>query len=318
MIVSVTPSEIPTLYIDLEGRDLSKNGTIAIMQLLIAPLNRIFMIDVHFMGSSVFDIAGSDGITTLKSILESHIITKVLFDCRNDSNALSFLFDVNLRSVIDLQVMKAAYQGRNPDQHYLYGLTKAIKDDVLYNASEADRAFPGLVKDAGNALFAPERGGSYAAFESKPLPIELVRYCALDVMFMPALYERYDNWLESGSWHAIFRSGESVPQGKACIRKNVELATRLRVLRSQTMEYNWNNPCKIKDPWVFYHSCEERRVPSVEYCSEVIPYVQLKPEHSERRFEIAADEEWDVAMGDMEAHARKRVEELLEWVIERY
>ena len=131
---------------------------------------------------------------------------------------------------------------------------------------------------------------------------------------MPALYERYDDWLESGSWHAIFRTGETVLQGKAFIRKNVELVTRLRVLRSQTVEYNWNNLCKMKDPWVFYHNCEERRVTSVEYRSEVIPYFQLKPEYSARRFEVAADEEWDVALGDMKAHARKRVEEALELV----
>lgn len=103
---------------------------------------------------------------------------------------------------------------------------------------------------------------------------------------MPALYERYDDWLESGSWDAIFRTGESVLQGKTCIRKNVELAARLRVLRSQTVEYNWNNPCKMQDPWVFSHNCEERRVKSVEYCSEVIPYVQLKREYSARRFKL--------------------------------
>lgn len=57
MIISVTPSEIQTLYIDLEGTYLFKNGRIAIMKLLIAPLNRIFLIDVHSIGSRVFDMA---------------------------------------------------------------------------------------------------------------------------------------------------------------------------------------------------------------------------------------------------------------------
>ena len=95
----------------------------------------------------------------LKSILESHIIIKVLFECQNDYKALSYLFGVNLRSVIDLQV---AYQERSPDQHYLCGFTKAIKYDVLYSALELDRVFPGLVKDAGNSPFCTREKGSYA------------------------------------------------------------------------------------------------------------------------------------------------------------
>ena len=30
-------------------------------------------------------------------------------------------------------------------------------------------------------------------FESRPLPIIFVRYCVLDVIYMPALYEWYDD-----------------------------------------------------------------------------------------------------------------------------
>ena len=37
------------------------------------------------------------------------------------------------------------------------------------------------VKEAGNRLFAPEKGGSYNIFETRPLDPRILAYCAQDV-----------------------------------------------------------------------------------------------------------------------------------------
>ena len=60
-------------YIDLEGVNLSRQGTILILQLLNLPQKRTYLIDVHTLGSNAFSTAGTNG-QTLKMIFESETI----------------------------------------------------------------------------------------------------------------------------------------------------------------------------------------------------------------------------------------------------
>lgn len=100
----------PTMYIDLEGIDLCREGSLSILTLLIdtgTPTRRVHLIDVHILGAQAFNTSGVKG-KTLKDILQNDKIPKVFFDVRNDSDALFAHFGVALQGVEDVQLMESA------------------------------------------------------------------------------------------------------------------------------------------------------------------------------------------------------------------
>ena len=91
--------------------------------------------------------------------------------------------------------------------------------------SAVQRSHIQAIKDNGAALFAPDKGGSYAVFNKRPLDDVLVHYCMQDVVHMPALWNTYHRKLRVRFWQAIVdmetekrldesRSAGYVPQGK--------------------------------------------------------------------------------------------------------
>lgn len=116
----------PHLYIDVEGINLSRNGSISILTLFDRSSKLVYLIDIHTLGTVAFSTASATRKTldgsplktvgpgttphdiTLKTILESPKIPKVFFDVRNDSDALFAHFGIRLQGVQDLQVMELA------------------------------------------------------------------------------------------------------------------------------------------------------------------------------------------------------------------
>lgn len=82
---------------------------------------------------------------------------------------------------------------RNFSKKYVSGLAKCIERDGCLSAAESKTWKE--CKEAGVRLFAPERGGSYAVFNERPLSKEIVQYCAQDVHFLPRLWEQYNRKL---------------------------------------------------------------------------------------------------------------------------
>ena len=79
----------PTMYIDLEGVNLCREGSLSILTLLIdtgIPTRRVYLIDVHVLGAQAFNTTGIKQKKTLKDILQDEKIPKVFFDVRNDSD----------------------------------------------------------------------------------------------------------------------------------------------------------------------------------------------------------------------------------------
>ena len=66
------PTSPPSLYLDLEGINLSRHGTLAIVSVFVAPQNRVYLIDVHVLGERAFSTKGSKG-ETFKGVLESNV-----------------------------------------------------------------------------------------------------------------------------------------------------------------------------------------------------------------------------------------------------
>jgi exonuclease 3'-5' domain-containing protein 1 len=66
-----------TLYIDLEGKSLSRNGTICVVSILVHLEKVVRLIDVTVLGQQAFTTATGDG-KTLKSIPEDSSICKCI------------------------------------------------------------------------------------------------------------------------------------------------------------------------------------------------------------------------------------------------
>ncbi|KAI0815406.1 hypothetical protein GGR55DRAFT_345339 [Xylaria sp. FL0064] len=65
------PVSPPSLYIDLEGVNLSRHGTISILQIHVRTTGQNYLVDVKTLGEAAFSTRGPRTFTTLKAILES-------------------------------------------------------------------------------------------------------------------------------------------------------------------------------------------------------------------------------------------------------
>ncbi|KAE8360863.1 hypothetical protein BDV27DRAFT_161282 [Aspergillus caelatus] len=164
------PADPPSLYLDLEGTNLSRHGSISILQISVLPHNRTYLIDIHMLKENAFAKAASNG-QTLKKLLETESVPKVFFDVRNNADALYNCFGITLAGVQDLQLMELAT--RNFSKKYVHGLAKCIENDAPMTLSE--RNAWKLGKEKGLKLFAPERGGSYEVFNVWPLALDILR-----------------------------------------------------------------------------------------------------------------------------------------------
>jgi exonuclease 3'-5' domain-containing protein 1 len=223
----VTP---PSIYVDLEGINLSRQGTISILQLYVLPKDYTYLVDVHQLRHAAFSTTGKHSGKCLKAILEAEDIPKVFFDVRNDSDALFHHFQISLSGVHDIQLMEVATRKFN--RRCVNGLQRCIEHDAVMTAAER-RAW-NAAKEEGKKLFAPERGGRYEVFNDRPLAKEIIQYCVQDVQFLPQLWSHYQGRL-SASWLT-----------------KVQVATVERVSLSQSKHYNGHGKHKAMAPAGWY------------------------------------------------------------------
>ncbi|KAF4959955.1 hypothetical protein FSARC_10603 [Fusarium sarcochroum] len=213
--LDILPVDKPLIFIDLEGVNLCRHGTISIMQIYDLVAKRTYLVDVYTLGSKCFSTPGANG-RTLKQILESASIPKVFFDVRNDSDALYGNYQIDLAGIHDLQLMELAT--RSFSKRFITGLSKCIEKDAPLSYQE--RRTWMQTKEKGLHLFAPEKGGSYEVFNKRPLPEDIKSYCAQDVQILPRLWAHY-NAKMGPRW-----------------REKVLAASKARVQLSQTASFN--------------------------------------------------------------------------------
>lgn len=184
------PVNPPSLYVDLEGVNLSRHGTISVIQIFVLPLNITYVIDVYRLEDKAFSQPSLTG-CTLKEILESAFIPKVFFDVRSDSDALYSLFGINLAGVQDLQLMELAT--RDFSRKLVSSLAKCIERDAPMTSSE--KIEWKVAKEKGRRLFSPAEGGSFEVLNARPLLAEIMQYCVQDVQFLARLWLEYSQRL---------------------------------------------------------------------------------------------------------------------------
>lgn len=182
------------LSIDIEGKNLGRNGTISIIQLYSYGDDTVYLIDILTLGAAAFDPLSSD--QNMRLLLESEAFPKLFFDPRKDADALFHLFNVYPRGVICIQMLNAVYRiSRNKQvARHVFGLAKVIAQDS--HVAEPARSQFLAIKSRGKKLFALEEGGDPDIFDSRPLPTDLALYCALDVILLPNLYFLYTSHLK--------------------------------------------------------------------------------------------------------------------------
>lgn len=216
------PTTPPSLYIDLEGVELSRHGTISILQIFVQSTGRTYLVDIHTLRDKAFSTCGIHS-GTLKEMLESEAIPKIFFDVRNDSDALFSHFQIRLAGIQDLQLMELATRGFG--RKYVNGLAKCIERDAPMTSTEMNDWK--ATKERGVMLFAPERGGSYDVFNARPLSEEITRYCIQDVQFLPRLWASYNAKLTRAWDRRVFEASKervTSSQAPAYIGKGQEKA----------------------------------------------------------------------------------------------
>ncbi|KAF3008268.1 hypothetical protein E8E14_002313 [Neopestalotiopsis sp. 37M] len=222
----------PFLYIDLEGDNLGRNGTICILQIFDEIKDFTWLVDVLTLGRSAFDIKGSTDLRpTLRLILGEPQIAKVFYDLRNDSDALFAHFGIKLQNVHDLQYMEVVTRKPWDQKTWLVGMAQCIQEHLDIGIDERRRILN--TKRLGRKLFSPEQGGSFAVFKQRPLPMLIQEYCVADVKYMAPLWCHYNNSMAEHDW------------------KRVKAGSRQRIKESQSMEFGQDGLHKglIKEGW---------------------------------------------------------------------
>ncbi|KAI7158022.1 hypothetical protein KC349_g5149 [Hortaea werneckii] len=219
-----------SIFVDMEGVNLSRHGSISLIQIYVPQCKDIFIIDIHTLGARAFDIPGPQD-KTLKSVIESSEIEKYFFDVRNDADALCALFNIRLAHVIDVQLLELA--SRTGSKHVLCGLAACIEQEQVL--TEAGAYKWKYTKEEGTKLFNPKIGGSYEVFNVRPLPQALLDYCIGDVQYLPGLSDIYQCRLND-YW-----------------RDQVRVETERRLTESRRPDYQPTGKKKIFGPrrWAF-------------------------------------------------------------------
>lgn len=131
------PEEHLTIGFDCEGVDLARHGRLCIMQLAFE--DAIYLVDAIEGGDSLMHAC--------KAALESAYVTKVVHDCKRDSEALYFQYGIRLNNVFDTQIAYSLIeeqQGRKwiPDDYISFvDLLADIRYcGVTYNEKEEVRS----------------------------------------------------------------------------------------------------------------------------------------------------------------------------------
>ena len=174
--------------VDCEGVRLSRTGRLTLVQIASRP-NSNPKTGPGGDGEGgaenepellVFDVATeprllNDADAPLRKLLQDPSVEKLFFDCRKDSDALGHQFGVELKNVLDLQLLcVAAQRAKGKSCDWLPGLAAAVRNHLpRLHAS----AVAGL-KESVRSRFS---GGESELWERRPLDRDAIRYAALDV-----------------------------------------------------------------------------------------------------------------------------------------
>ncbi|KAJ6994778.1 hypothetical protein NC653_017547 [Populus alba x Populus x berolinensis] len=186
----LNPSAAKELIIgfDCEGVNLCRHGALCIMQLAFP--DAIYLVDAIEGGESL--------IKACKPALESSYITKVIHDCKRDSEALYFQFGIKLHNVVDTQIAYSLIEEQE-------GRTRLPGDYISFVGLLADPRYCGisyLEKEEVRVLLRQDP----MFWTYRPLSEMMIRAAADDVRFLLCIYYKMMEKLNERSlWYLAVR-----------------------------------------------------------------------------------------------------------------
>ena len=158
-----------TIAVDCEGVTLSRCGSVTLIN--IAVRGQVYLIDVLKIGNAAYDRG-------LRSILEDKSIKKLMFDCREDADALKHLYNVRLDGVLDVQLLEVMdriiHTGYTKIRSLMHCLKVFVSDEIMVQVKLKGRSF----MDQDDKVW-----------EKRPLSEDMLKYASIDVL---ALFKLYD------------------------------------------------------------------------------------------------------------------------------
>ncbi|CAL0323706.1 unnamed protein product [Lupinus luteus] len=183
-----SPQSQIAIGFDCEGVDLCRNGSLCIMQLAFP--DAIYLVDV-FEGGEVL-------INACKPALESNYVTKVIHDCKRDSEALYFQFGIKLNNVVDTQIAYSLIEEQE-------GRKKSPDDYISFVGLLADPRYCGISyfeKEEVRVLLRQDP----KFWTYRPFSELMVRAAADDVRFLLYIYHQMMGKLSERSlWYLAVR-----------------------------------------------------------------------------------------------------------------
>lgn len=200
----------------MKSKNLGPQGANSLITLAPAHLQLIFLVDLVVLGKAAFSHHKAKS-PSLRAILQSPLIKKLAFDVRNLSAALWHCYKVNVLNVLDVQLLELATRDQG-DRLYVAGVNGAIEASKIL-PSELEKSF----KESRNqfvSVYVPQKGGDDERLMERPMSDVLQSYSALDVAFLPELYNHLltrlrpepEVWLGRVSSETLSRLGKSKAQ----------------------------------------------------------------------------------------------------------
>ena len=193
------------IAVDCEGVDLSRTGTLTVIS--VACKEEAFIFDIKKLGTKPFQQG-------LQEILESNTPNKLMFDCRNDSDALWHQFQVKLNRVLDIQLMEILYR-ENKGEFDINDVEKRLVQAInRRRGGGVEKEKPiylhGLKKVIGEHLENEEYSSAKSSgmpdsclfeqvWDERPLTETLLRYASADVLSLFPLFEKFKSELSKNS-----------------------------------------------------------------------------------------------------------------------
>ncbi|XXG48271.1 hypothetical protein AAC387_Pa02g2769 [Persea americana] len=194
------PSQLPAEFLqpsvekqliigfDCEGVDLCRHGTLCIMQLAFP--DAVYLVDVVQGGDILMQAC--------KPALESSYITKVIHDCKRDSEALYFQYGIKLHNVVDTQIAYSLIEEQE-------GKRRSPDDYISFVGLLADARYCGisyLEKEEVRILL--RQDPSFWTY--RPLSDLMIRAATDDVRFLLYIYHKMMEKLNQRSlWYLTVR-----------------------------------------------------------------------------------------------------------------
>ena len=184
------------IAMDCEGFNLGRNGTVDIISIFSTAAQELFLFDLTSVGKLGFECG-------LQVLLENPSITKLMFDCRQDADALYHIFGVNIEGLIDVQLMDVLHSQKSKPKVRLPARSAPNYWSEVDKSVSRVRGLGACIQTIlGDETVKARKSDFQQLMQSKtknlwslrPLSKALADYCLEDVKHLYDLYYMYSSY----------------------------------------------------------------------------------------------------------------------------